>query len=311
MNVIPVVFAFDNNLTFPACVCISSLMMHAKQDTFYDIFIIHSENEELDRTNLDKMSTFYPNCRIQYRTITDVFSDAFQIRGITTPTYYRLLIPELIPEYDKIIYADVDIIFRMDLSDVYATDLSKVYLAATYEIDMNISENGQKHIQSIAELTVGEYIQAGFLMMNCDLIRKDRLQERFLELTKQKFTFQDQDILNIACAGRIHILPWHYNMTTYSYYYMEKEPGKLERYANSSFDIARHQSNIHYNGAKPWKSYAINFDIWWEYYRKSPFFESKLYFDFFNTKLTEYDRLSLWKRIKILGRYFIHGRKKS
>lgn len=310
MNNVPIALAFDNNLTFPACVCISSLMMHANHDTFYDIFIIHSEYESLDKSELDKIPTYYPNCRIQYRTISDVFRNAFQIRGITTPTYYRLLIPDLIPEYDKIIYADVDIIFRMDLSDVYAMDLSNVYLAATYEIDMNISENGQNHIQSIAELTVGEYIQAGFIMMNCDSIRKDKLQERFLELTKQKFTFQDQDILNIACAGKIKILPWHYNMTTYSYYYLENEPEELGKYANSSFDIARHQSNVHFNGAKPWKSYAINFDIWWEYYRKSPFFESKFYFDFFNTKLTEHDRLSLWKRIKILGRYFLYGRLK-
>ena len=42
MNVVPIVFAFDNNLILPACVCISSLMMNAKEDTFYDIFILHS-----------------------------------------------------------------------------------------------------------------------------------------------------------------------------------------------------------------------------------------------------------------------------
>lgn len=49
MNIVPVVFAFDNNLILPACVCISSLMMNAKEDTFYDIFILHSANIALKK----------------------------------------------------------------------------------------------------------------------------------------------------------------------------------------------------------------------------------------------------------------------
>ena len=119
MNIIPIVFAFDNNLVLPACVCISSLMMNAKEDTFYDIFILHSERVNLEKEQLDKIPLYYTNCRVQYRQIDNTFDSAYEIRGITTATYYRLLIPELIPEYDKIIYSDVDVVFREDLSDVY------------------------------------------------------------------------------------------------------------------------------------------------------------------------------------------------
>lgn len=61
---------------------------------------------------------------------------------------------------------------------------------------------------------------------------------------------------------------------------------------------------VHFNGKKPWKDVCINFDIWWEYYRRCPFFDEKWYFDFFNYKLNELDRLPLMKRIKILLRYF-------
>lgn len=51
MNTIPIAFAFDNNLILPACVCISSLMMNANEDTFYDIFILHSANVTLKKEN--------------------------------------------------------------------------------------------------------------------------------------------------------------------------------------------------------------------------------------------------------------------
>ena len=112
MNIVPIAFAFDNNLVMPACICISSLMMNANEDTFYDIFILHSASENLDKSDLDRIPNHYKNCRIQYRTVGNEFDGAFEIRGITTPAYYRLLIPELIPEYDKVLYSDVDVIFR-------------------------------------------------------------------------------------------------------------------------------------------------------------------------------------------------------
>ena len=86
----------------------------------------------------------FSRCRIQYRVVDDTFDQSFEIRGITAATYYRLLIPELIPEYDKVIYADVDIIFRMDLSELYETEIGNNYIAATRELGMNLTEDGQK-----------------------------------------------------------------------------------------------------------------------------------------------------------------------
>ena len=67
-------------------------------------------------------------------------------------------------------------------------------------------------------------------------------------------------------------------------------------------------SILHYNGQKPWNGFCLNYDIWWEYYRKSPFFSEKQYFNYYNKKKDELDSLSLWKRIKVLARFFIVGR---
>ena len=102
-----------------------------------------------------------------------------------------------------------------------------------------------------------------------------------------------------------------YNMTDYSYMLTMRKRSLLQNlFSVEEIDNALKRGNIHYNGHKPWKKYSVNFDIWWEYYRKSPFFDRKFYFDFFYGRLEELDRLSLWKRIKVLGRYFVFGRKK-
>ena len=195
MNRIPIAFAFDNNLVLRACVCISSLMMHAKEGTFYDIYILHSEHEQLKHEELDQLPSFYPNCRIQYRTVGNVFDKAFEIRGITTPAYYRLLIPELIPEYDKVIYSDVDIIFRMDLSELYSVDLGDNYIAATLDLGLNLGEDGIKYIKSIPEFHIGEYLQSGLIVLNNQSILKDNKVEYFKSLARRDFKYQDQDIL--------------------------------------------------------------------------------------------------------------------
>ena len=311
MNIVPIAFAFDNNLSFPACICLSSLLIHAKEDTFYDIFILHSEHEQLNHEKLDKLPHHYPHCRIQYRKVGDIFDKAFEIRGITTPAYYRLLIPELIPEYSKVIYSDVDIIFRMDLAELYFQDLNGYYIAATHDLGLNLSEDGSKYINSLPKVHVGEYLQSGFIVLNNEAILKDNKTEEFKHLSIQNLKYQDQDILNIACNGNIKYLSLEYNMTDYSFYYANMKREKIENlYSNSEINEAITNGNIHYNGHKPWKKYAVNFDIWWEYYRKSPFFDERYYFDFFYKRIDEYDRLPLWKRIKILVRFFIFGKKK-
>lgn len=309
MNIVPIVFAFDNNLIQAACVCISSLMMSAKEDTFYDIFILHAKDVTLQKEELNKIPEHYTNCKIQYRVVGDEFENAFEIRHVTKATYYRLLIPNLILEYEKVIYADVDIIFRLDLSDVYLQELTDYYVAATLDLGLN---NKTEYLDSVDGLEAGKYIQAGFAIFNLKKMREDKMVETFLDLAKNNYTYQDQDVLNISCRNKIKYLPPCYNVNDcaliYMYWYLDKLPSF---YTEKDCEFARNKGNIHYSGYKPWKRYSIGFDVWWEYYRKSPFYDEQFYFKFFFDKTMLLDSLSLWKRIKILIRYFVYGRYKG
>lgn len=308
MNTIPIVFAFDNNLVQPACVCISSLLMNAKMDTFYDIFILHSQKEELRKEDLDRIPQYYANCRIQYRIVDSTFDSAFEIRGITTPAYYRLLIPELVPEYDKIIYSDVDVIFRSDLSRFYLElNLDDCYVAGVNSLSHLYSK---RYYAEELYLDPEKIIYSGNLIFNSKKIREGGLLPRFKELAKNDYTFQDMDILNIACKDNIKYLSPEFCLTTYFFEaVIYHKTSVLKIWDSTEIESALNKGIVHYNGQKPWKGYCVNFDIWWEYYRKSPFFDKKFYFDFFYNKLNELDSLSLWKRIKILIRYFVYGRR--
>lgn len=311
MNTVPIAFAFDNNLLFPAGICLSSLMMNARQDTFYDIFILHSEKEVIDKDFLNRISEYFPNCRLQYRQVGDVFDSAFEIRGITTPAYYRLLIPELIPEYDKIIYSDVDVIFRDDLSEFYFnTEMDDYYVAGVDSLAHLIPELKTYYEKERGIDSKGN-IYSGNLIINSRKMREEGVLDRFRTHIDEKYKFQDMDIINIVCKGEIKYLAPSFCYTTYISDFAVNNREKLKTvWTEEQIQKAQDKGIVHYNGQKPWKGVCINFDIWWEYYRKSPFYDAEYYYQFFNNQLNVYDRLPLTKRLKIIARYFIYGRKK-
>lgn len=307
MNIIPVVFCFDDHWELPAGVCISSLLENSNEDTFYDIFILYSSDCSFHLNgNLKRLEDRYSNCKITFRSVGDSFKDAYQVRGINTTTYYRLLIPELIPEYDKIMYHDVDVIFRTDLTSIFnETDVEDFYIAGVVSSEGLDPENRLKREK--LGLDWQNYFLAGDLILNSKKIRDEGIIELFkYEVANAEYEYQDMDIINLVCKGKLKRMAPSFCVTV--------EVSRLAAnsiiqpfYSLAELEEAQNSGIIHYNGAKPWKEYCINFDYWWEYYRKSIFFESKFYFDFYYSKLDYLDGLSLWKRVKILFRFFKTG----
>ena len=312
MNHLPIVFSFDDNLFLAAGVCISSLLENAAPDTFYDIYILHGENVDIGRFPKHRIIKRFPHCSITPVSVGRAFEGAFEIRGITAASYYRLLIPELIPQYDKVLYADVDVIFRRDLGELYQIDLDDAYVAGNINLSIRDVKDGQLYAKTIPGLNTENYIYAGLLVMNCKKIREDNLVPRFRCEAAKCYKFQDMDVLNLVCADKKKFFPSWWQMTTYEFEFLQSDPSKV--YADLSPEEFRshlHESTIHYNGQKPWKGCCLNFDIWWEYYRRSIFFDEKFYFDFFYDQLNNLEQLPFMKRLKVLIRYFVFGRKKS
>ena len=249
MNKIPIAFAFDNNLVFPACVCLSSLMMHAKKETFYDIFIIHSESVALNHKEIDRIPAIYTNCKISYRKIDNTFDRSYEVRGITVSTYYRLLIPELIPEYHKIIYSDVDVIFRDDLSEMYLnTDMTNCYIAGVNSLS-HLKEDTRLYYQNILKLDPYNVIYAGNIIINSELILKDNIISSFKEHIHRKYKFQDLDIINIVCKNHIEYLAPSFCLTTDIAEYASSNRDVLyELWSDEDINCALNQGIVHYKG---------------------------------------------------------------
>ncbi len=198
----------------------------------------------------------------------------------------------------------------MRILGIYAnTDLTNYYVAGVNSLSHLVPEYKLYYIEKL-HLDPEKIIYSGNLIVNSKKIKEDNLIPLFKELAKNNYKFQDMDILNIVCKEKIQYLSLEFCLSTFivqAAIYNNKSILKL--WNQNEINKALEQGVVHYNGQKPWKGYCINFDIWWEYYRKSPFFDEKFYFDFFYYRLNIFDQLSLWKRIKILVRYFVYGKR--
>ena len=303
MTIVPVLFAFDNSMMMPAGVCISSLLENSEPDTFYDIFILHNKNTCISNKILYGLPEKYKNCRITDRIADTVFDKSYKVRGITEATYYRLLAPKLIPEYNIIIYSDVDVIFREDLSKYYHTDIGEYYFGAVDNCSA-LRPKVRKHLSHLGLDYKKGYYYAGNLIINSKSLLEKGLINEFIQLGQQSFPQQDMDIINIACNGHFFSLGPSFCLTVQLYELMlEKRDEMNAIYGHEEITHALEFGTVHYNGAKPWNEACPNMDIWWSYYRKSIFYDELFARDFWRRQRDLLTNLPLKKRIKLLLRY--------
>ena len=305
MKRIPILFTFDKSLVLPACVCISSLLKHADADTFYEIVILHNEHELVDDGQLRRLAAVYPDsCSFRFIPVSDEFSNAYEIRGIPVTAYYRLLAAELLTEYDKILYSDVDVIFREDLAKYYDTPLDGLCFGGVDTCSFLLPKD-REYIRKTLKLDPEKgYFYSGNLVINLEKIRQDGLVPVFRELGKTDFKFQDMDIINIACNGKFKDLGPAFCLTNYLYTLISTHYSEMAgRYGEETLQYALKHGIVHFNGPKPWVKECINMDIWWRYYRESIYFDEAFTYRFWESRQNQLARLPLMKRMKMLLRY--------
>ena len=267
----------------PCGVTITSLLKNAKADTFYDIYILcnQSKLDVIGRKELNDAFANSSQCRITFVDVSlgeDFKETDWQTTGhLTTAAFYRLAIPLLFPQFGKVIYADVDMIFQQDLSELFVNSLQQQELiAAVLDLAIDDKYYFQSKLPSMIGKSVKDYFNSGFLVMNLKQMREENIVEQFNEHAKIRYDQNDQDVLNVVCSGRVQILPVLYNfqMNHFASFMWGRTSadihfGELFKYAT-----------LHYTGKfKPWNSLeCVASDTWWHYYKMSPFYDDVVYF---------------------------------
>lgn len=262
-QIIPIFFATNKTYAPFLTVCIKSLLANASKDYFYKLYVLTTDLDPMLQGRIKQALT--PNSTIEFISLKnelDKIEDLFHLRDYySKETYYRFFIPDLFPDYEKVLYIDCDTILLGDVSELYNTDIKDYFVAAIVEEVMNTEDVFGTYVEQFLGIKRENYFNAGVMLINNKRFLKFKIAEKFVELSEQ-YTFrvtQDEDYLNVLCKGRVKMLDLGWNKTSYK---------------NPAFDD-KNLKLIHYKmNFKPWHyKNTLYEEYFWEYAKQTDFYD--------------------------------------
>ena len=270
---IPVFLACDGKYLPHAMTAVASIMAHGAKENRYDIVMLVHEVEADDLVAALEWAQRFDNCSLRFldagecldlRGMEDFYvTDAFPLT-----VYFRLFAPEIFPNYDTILYLDSDLVALADVAELLRHDLGNSLIAAAHDFKFEdelrnpYSLPGTRFLENAArcgiEYQPGDaYFNSGVMVMNLRAMREEETLEHILgTLCLMKAPMlPDQDVLNLACKGRVAFLPSAWNC--------------MEWMAHPKL---RHAKILHFAGKKPWdfRYSGDRNDCYWSYSGMSP-----------------------------------------
>ena len=261
---IPIFFAVDDGYSPFLAVAIQSLIDNASAEYTYLIKILNTDISEENKRKIGKYER--ENVDIEFVDLNyyiQKVKDKLYTRDYySKTTYFRLFLPNLYPQYDKVLYLDSDIVILDDIAKLYNTDMGDNLVAAAPDDVIQSMPVFQDYVEKVVGVADSRrYFNAGILLMYLHELRRFKFQEKFVYLLdKIKFAVaQDQDYLNRLCKGRVKLLDRTWDRMPIPDPKIKTEDVKL----------------VHYNLAfKPWHFEDILYkEFFWMYAQETEYFE--------------------------------------
>jgi lipopolysaccharide biosynthesis glycosyltransferase len=175
-----------------------------------------------------------------------------EVKPFTRAMWFRILLPELLPDVDRVLYLDVDTIVTAPLTPLWETDISGHNLAAV----TNVVEPWRGNRAADLGLPGPEsYFNSGVLLLNLAELRATDAIRQLRECVAQRgdeLIWPDQDALNLVLGDRRLALHPRWNCMNIFFWLPEaKEMFGEEVLA----DAMAHPGIRHFEGPsvnKPW-----------------------------------------------------------
>ncbi len=211
-QLIPVFFSCDDAYAPYLAVAIKSLIENGNtKEHDYEINVLNTNISEDNKKRIlalaeDGYNIVFRNVSKQIEKIEKELESRLR-DYYSLSIYYRIFIPNLFKEYDKVIYLDADIVVVDDIANLFNMELGDNLLAGTTDGVVRLVDEFKDYVvEGVGVDKWEDYINSGVLVMNTKGLRDSKIEEKFLYLlTKYNFdtVAPDQDYLNALCKNRI------------------------------------------------------------------------------------------------------------
>lgn len=269
MTPINVCLACDNNYAKYAGVVVASVLANSKDDEDLRFYILDGGISENKKTEILSLKSI-KDCKIEFVQIEEsMFEDYKKVathKYISIATYYRLRLATLLPEVERIIYFDCDMVVNSNLNNLFNVELGENVIAGVRDINKRMLQQNPS------------YINAGMVLFDLNKIRKENIEQKFYDYTNENFEtikMGDQTIINEVLKGRIKIVEDEWNVQS-------------SNFTNRS-SYTKHPYIIHYVAKrKPWHfgSFSVHRQLYFKYLQMTPWklngFKEKFYWYYLN-----------------------------
>ncbi|MCL2505219.1 MAG: hypothetical protein FWE93_03085 [Alphaproteobacteria bacterium] len=281
---IPVFYEGQDDLIGMLATSICSVCYNT--ESFINFYILDCGIHSFNKKQLENLKKKFNNFSIEYIPI-----DLKQFEGLEGYTqgnyvdcYSRSLIPELVPELDKAIYLDTDVIALDDIKKLWNEDLNGYEIGAAADIGYgkgffrNATENlgvSKQHIMP----------NIGVALIDCKKWRENNVSEKMLEIARKykgKLLIMQESLISI-----------YYNNNNYKLlnnrYNMSDRLNEVKKYFPHITDeyLENEKQNVilqHLTPFKPWiycknshnNRFLLHFENFWFFAKMTPFYEGLL-----------------------------------
>ena len=263
---ISIAYAPDDKYINQTVVSMKSALEHNEQVEF---IIMYSK---LSAESMQKLGAVGGSLRL-IKMDESQFADLTLSKWVTVQAWFRIKLPDLCKDLDKVLYLDCDTLIRGNLDELFSLDLTNKYLAGVKDV-WGVS----KYVKSL-DMKSGVYVNSGMLLFNCDYCRKEHFFDKVVDFAKNNakiIEFCDQDSINkVVDEYKLVVSPKYNFMDTWwrgGYYEFEGEEETEYLKAKENPVIA------HLTGLKPaFKGCGNKFkDEWWEVAKKTKIYDELL-----------------------------------
>jgi len=264
---IPIVFATDDNYALYLYVEIFSLIKHSNKNRVYDIFVFMTR---LSKTNVNLLEGLsVENVNVKCIDICEWVNG----KNLPATSYfsveamYRLFIPLILKDYEKVIYLDTDMVLLHDIADFYDCDISGFAVGAMLDVPCPHLE---MHYKTLGDYDCRKTFNSGVLLINNHEFEKQNVRQQGLELLlkdnekKDKIMFYpDQDALNCVLYNNFKVLNPRWN---FQWQYLWRKYIVFEECRDKYIETSEKPFILHYAGdKKPWFYPELpKADIFWK-----------------------------------------------
>lgn len=268
---IPIVMTTDNNYVIQTSVTILTILENKGNKTEFIFYILNDGKLTAESKQIIETIACTNSSRVYFLTVDiSLFADAATMGHIPVSSYYRLLISEMLPGFDKCIFIDGDTLVKIDIAELFLIDLKDNYVAGIKDcgIQYRLSEY-MSYNEKLGIPDMKDYVNAGVLVLNLYQIRKDKMIDVFISQMRKGYLMMDQDVINASCYGKIKLLPLEYNV--FSEFTNNQDKLRDTFFSKQEIECAKQKTKIiHFAGKyKPWNNIRFYYgQAWWEYAKK-------------------------------------------